>query len=94
MTGARRTAAKRDANEPEIIEVLRSAGAQVWQLSEEGIPDLLVTKNGQTILMEVKMPKGKLTPAQEKFHAEWNGGSVFIVRSPEEALKAIGALYA
>ena len=40
------------------------------------------------VLMEIKEPKGKLTPDQEQFLAEWP--ETVIVRSVEEALAAVG----
>ncbi len=84
-----RRAAKRDANEPEIIKALRAAGATVEQLSEKGVPDLLVGFMGSTYLMEVKTPKGKLTPDQTTWIDLWQG-QVHIVRTVEEALRIIG----
>lgn len=43
------------------------------------------------ILMEVKAPKAKLTEDQETWHNEWRG-QVCIVRSVEDALRAIGRM--
>ncbi len=62
-----RRAAKRDANEPEIIEFLRKAGCMVLPISESGLPDLLCCYRGLIFLVEVKSGKGKLTAAQERF---------------------------
>ena len=52
----------------------------------------------RTLLLEVKGPLGpkggtshrNLTPAQERWWANWKGDTIIIVRSPEEALRAIG----
>jgi len=90
MAYAKRT----DANQAEIVKTLRQAGADVYDLSKvgKGIPDLLVTFNGETILMEVKMPKGKFTPDQLKFIANWKGGPLSRVDSPESALRVIGLI--
>lgn len=85
---------KRDANEKDIKEALERVGAFVTPLSAEGCPDLLVIYHGEKYLLEVKMPKGKLTPAQTVWHAtalNHNVG-VHIVHSPLEALTAIGAI--
>lgn len=87
-----RRAAKRDAIEPEIIDALREVGASVWQLSDEGVPDLLVNFRGDTYLLEVKMPKGKLTSAQEVFFDTWQGDNLFMVISVDKALRAIGVI--
>ncbi len=42
----------------------------------------------RVLLMEIKEPKGKLTPDQEEFIAEWP--ETVIVRSVEDALAAVG----
>jgi len=91
MAYAKRT----DANQAEIIKTLRQAGADVYDLSKvgKGIPDLLVTFNGETILMEVKRDaKAKFTAEQLKFIANWKGGPLSRVDSPESALRVIGLI--
>jgi hypothetical protein len=60
----------------------------------DGIPDLLVGYRGYTILMEVKdgqkVPSArKLTPAEQKFFDDWQGGMLVIVNSVEEALETL-----
>ena len=87
-----RQAAKRDANEGAIISALRAVGAQVYKISETGVPDLLVGFRGQTFLLEVKNDKGVLTKDQEQFFKDWSGGSIYIVKSAPEALQFIGAV--
>jgi hypothetical protein len=67
----------------------------VYDLSKvgKGIPDLLVTFNGETILMEVKRDaKAKFTAEQLKFIAKWKGGPLSRVDSPESALRVIGLI--
>ena len=91
MAFAKRT----DANQAEIVKALRQAGADVYDLSKvgKGIPDLLVTFNGETILMEVKRDaKAKFTAEQLKFIANWKGGPLSRVDSPESALRVIGLI--
>jgi Holliday junction resolvase len=84
-----------DANQNEIVDALRKAGATVRVVTQgDGIPDLLVGYNGFSILMEVKdgnkPPSGrKLTEAEEKFFKEWTGGMLVIVNSVEEALAVL-----
>jgi hypothetical protein len=84
-----------DANQNQIVDALRGAGAYVRIISQgNGIPDLLVGYNGYTILMEVKdgdkVPSArKLTPAEQKFFDEWTGGLLVIVNSVEEALEIL-----
>jgi Holliday junction resolvase len=91
MAYAKRT----DANQAEIVKTLRQAGADVYDLSKvgKGIPDLLVTFNGETILMEVKRDaKAKFTAEQLKFIANWKGGPLSRVDSIESALRVIGLI--
>lgn len=91
--GLRRHNAKRDANEPEIVEALRTAGAGVTRISAKDVCDLLVIFRGVTYLIEVKVPKGVVSEGQSDFIAAWNdnGGKAAIVRSVDEALAVIGA---
>jgi Holliday junction resolvase len=87
-----RRANRIDANQNDIVDALREAGAVVRIISQgDGIPDLLVGYNGYTILMEVKdgdkVPsKRKLTEAEQKFFDEWEGGLLVIVNNVEEAI--------
>ena len=86
-----RFARKIDANQPEIVEALEDAYCEVLSLAPlgNGCADLLVRRCGhkELHLLEVKGPKGELTPDQREFHAVW---PVTIVRTPEEALRAVG----
>lgn len=90
-----RRAAKVDDTQAAIVDALRAAGCKVLSLAAcgSGVPDLLVRRpfSGPALqLLEVKNPKGrgiKLTPDQEKFHAEW---PVTVVTNPAEALEAVG----
>lgn len=86
-----RQAAKRDANEPEIVHALRSAGAVVWMLPRPF--DLLCGFSGRLVGLEVKGPKGNLTDQQETDMATCRrlGLPVYVVRTAEEALQAVGA---
>ncbi len=87
-------AARRDENEPEIIEALRAAGWSVQQINEPGFPDLVVARGQRVFLMEVigdakakKYPHG-LTPTQVQFHRAWQG-MIHLVRSVDDALDAL-----
>lgn len=100
-------AKRRDANEVEIVRALEAAGASVTRLDGDGIPDLLVGYRGRSTLLEVKMPlgpkgglpehrdheggRGDLTRAQVEWWDGWLGEPAIVVRSPTEALIAIGA---
>jgi Holliday junction resolvase len=87
-----RRANRIDANQNDIVDALREAGAVVRIISQgDGIPDLLVGYNGFTILMEVKdgdkVPsKRKLTEAEQKFFDEWEGGLLVVANNVQEAI--------
>jgi len=88
--------ALRDKNEPEIVRALCRAGATVDRHHEPW--DLCVQYKGRTIWMEVKMPLGarggmgwrKLNAKQQERWDSWQGGELYLVRSPEDALRALG----
>jgi hypothetical protein len=88
-----RYAAKVDANQRQIVDTLRSVGATVQSLATmgHGMPDLAVGFQGRNYFVEVKHGKGKLTSEEQEWHNIWRG-QVAIVRSPDEALKLIGAI--
>lgn len=88
----RQQAARRDSNEVAIKGALEAIGATVVQISQKGLPDLLVGFRGDTYLLEVKTAKGKLTKAQIEFGAAWQGKPVHVVRSVEDALAVLHAL--
>lgn len=85
-------AAKVDANQAELVRVLRAAGASVQLLHAvgKGCPDLLVGIRGVNVLAEVKdgakVPSARvLTPDQVLWHRRWRG-QVAIIESPADAL--------
>ena len=89
-----RTAAKIDANQPEVVDALRKAGISVQSTAAigKGFPDLVAANgDGKVWLIEIKGPKGKLTPDQEQFISGWRG-VVHIVRSADDALRLVGVL--
>ena len=77
-----------DKNQSEIVSALRKAGRSVTVLSGQGtgFPDLVVGYQGRNYLLEVKAPKGKITPEQVTFVEEWRG-QMAIVRTAEHALE-------
>lgn len=84
----RRHAARRDANEPAIVDALEAIGVFVRRLSEPGLPDLLCYHPREGIrLLEVKMPAGKLTAPQK---ATQRYVPFAIVESVSEALALFG----
>lgn len=86
---------KRDANHSEIAIGLVRAGCSVLDLAKvgSGSPDLLVAhpKGFSNVLLEIKVAKGKLSPGQVEWHRHWFG-PVFVVRTLEDALRAMGLL--
>ena len=94
-----RRAAKVDANQEQIVQALRAAGAVVQTLAAvgKGVPDLLVGYQGKTLLLEVKdankpPSERKLTEDQIKWHGAWRGGPLAVVDGPEAALRMLGAI--
>ncbi|MGH9158180.1 MAG: hypothetical protein ACRD1K_20620 [Acidimicrobiales bacterium] len=86
-----RQAARIDPNQPEIVEALRKAGAQVYPIQWPF--DLLVAFRGELHLLEVKVPGGGLGPDQKEMAqalALSGGYWVHVVRSVADALVAIG----
>jgi hypothetical protein len=65
-----------DGNQQAIMDYLQAHGFSVESI---GRPlDLLAGKDGRTYLIEVKLPKAKLRPSQEKFLASWRGHAAVI----------------
>ena len=86
-------AAATDANQKEIVKVLRSAGCSVVSLHRvgDGVPDLLVGRGGRNFLLEVKVDGRGLNDKQKDWHRAW-GGQRAVVTTPEGALYAVGVL--
>lgn len=87
-----RRAARRDDNEQGIVSALRAQGAHVFYINEWC--DLIVAYKGRTILLEVKdgdkPPSARnLTPREQKFHDEWEGGELYVVKNIEEAIDTL-----
>lgn len=81
-----------DANQVEIVKILRKFGCSVLILSSvgKGCPDILAGFKGQNYLIEIKDGKKppsarKLTEHEQKFHDEWKG-QVCIINSALDAL--------
>jgi hypothetical protein len=57
-----------------------------------GFPDSIIAKprlgSWEIYFLEIKSAKGRLSPAEQKFHAKYPG-LVHIVRTPEDVMKLI-----
>ena len=87
-----RYARARDQNEPSIVQALEAAGCDVIRGDDV---DLLVGRAGVSYLIEVKRPKrateSRVQPIQRRLRDQWRG-QYAIVTTPEEALRAVGAI--
>jgi hypothetical protein len=93
-----RRAARIDANHTAIVRALRDIGASVESLASQGrgCPDVLCGYRGVNTLIEIKNPNvdkshQQLTTHERKWHDEWRG-TVVIVWTVDDALRAVGAL--
>jgi hypothetical protein len=92
-----RRSARSDANQRQIVDALRRVGARVQHLHAVGggCPDLLVAYRRRLYLLEVKTSAGVLTEEQAAWWREWMphaDGALHVVRSVNDALRAIGAI--
>lgn len=83
---------KKDANHFEITTALQAVGASVYHLHKvgAGFPDVAVGFRKVNYLIEIKTSEGTLTKLQRRWMYEWKG-TYHVVRTVEEALRAIGA---
>jgi hypothetical protein len=90
-----RRAANADTTQPAVVRALKAAGADVVRIvcpDRPGVWDLLVGYRRRDFKLEVKGPTTPLSDEQLELHASWRGAPTYVVRTPEEALRAIGAL--
>jgi hypothetical protein len=87
-----RWAKRRDSTEPSIRAALEAAGCKVWQLDRPF--DLLVGHAGRFVVLECKAEGGRMTDEQaDELRACQAGGlPVYVVRTPEDALQAVGLI--
>lgn len=90
-----RYAARRDANEPELVFLARQLGAK---LLLGGPLDWWLLREGQWIPVEIKDPdvegrKNEFTPAQRRFFQFTNayGGKWFTWRTEDDVYRDLGA---
>jgi Holliday junction resolvase len=82
-----RRAAKRDASENRIVTALRLLGWSIQHLNLAHGPDLLAGRGKATHLIECKTGTGKLRVGQQRWHEDWRGAEVVVLRSVADALK-------
>lgn len=96
-----RRAAKVDRNHGEVVNALRKVGCSVQDLSAigKGCPDLLIGIPAVRELAFMEIKDGskppcerRLTDAQVKWHARWEGYPVHIVESVSDALAIVAAI--
>lgn len=85
-----RYAARTDGNSSEIVSTLRALGAEWFDMSRvaqwiPGFPDGMAVIMGQTYLVELKQPNGRLTEDQISFMTAWRGQPIAILKSAQEA---------
>ena len=81
---------KVDANQAEIVEALRSAGASVQILSGvgHGCPDIIVGLKGRNYLFEIKARGGAMTRDEIIWQQNWKG-QYTIIRTVDQALECL-----
>jgi|GEM_PF-4455692 len=90
-----RYARKKDTNHNDIIGVLRDVGAVVKETYQyPGLLDCIVAYRGRMFWADVKRGKAGLTPTEQELMDDFAraGVQLYIWRTPDEALKAIGAI--
>ena len=92
-------AAKVDANQAEIVRYLRDipgCKVAITSMVANGFPDIVVGWMGRNYLFEIKdgakpPSKRKLTPAERKFHKQWEyAGQIGIVTCVEDCWQVMG----
>lgn len=85
-----------DANQGEIVDVLRQLGWDVIDMHGAaqyvpGFPDLIAARGGEVLLIEVKVGREKLTPDEADF---WAAHSAYlplrVVRTAEDVIALSG----
>lgn len=90
-----RRAARIDANQNEIVTMLRKMGYSVAITSDcgKGFPDIVVGRSGINFLFEIKdgnkVPSAqKLTPAEQQFADRWKG-QYDVITCLDDAIKIL-----
>ena len=80
-----------DLNQSEIVRGLRDLDFQVVLMHTVGggFPDIICCRGGEAFFVEIKGKRGKLNALQRRFHQEWRGPPIIVVRSLPEAIEAL-----
>ena len=90
-------ARKTDANHSEIVKAFRDMGCSVFDSSRVagGFPDIIVGRNGITVLVEIKTDsKKKFTAAQDAFMLNWRGSTVSRIQDLDGVINLVNILNA
>ncbi len=81
--------ARRDANEPEIVEALEKCGYVVHRIGNPG--DLLIWNHATRhwSCLEVKVPGGRMTPKQKEYRQDHPDIDIPLVETPEQAVREV-----
>lgn len=93
MTAFRLRRHRKDTNHAAIAEVFAAAGWSTWDVSQNGVvgsPDLLVSKGGRTVAIEIKAGPRDLRAAQTAWLQAWQG-EWLVLRSVSDAQALVGA---
>lgn len=90
--------AKVDDNHSQIVQVFRKLGCTVQSLATigRGVPDLIVARRGNLVLVEVKDGKKcpshrKLTADEQQWQKNWKS-PVYLVETVEQAAALINTV--
>lgn len=83
-----RHAARTDANQAPIFDALRKIGVSVEYIKLPFDALIYVPRRKETALLEVKTDDGRFTKVQVEFLSRWPG-KVYVVRSPEDAVRQV-----
>jgi Holliday junction resolvase len=93
-----RRAARIDANQPDLVNIMRGMGASVEITSgaHDGMTDLIVGFGGVTVLVEVKdgsrpPSERKFTPKQVEFHSRFMG-AITTIETVDQAIELMNLI--
>ena len=88
---------RRDTAQAPMVEELKQRGYSVLDISQVGgnAPDLVVSKNGFTFMIEVKTGKARARQGQQNFAQEWRGLIITASKAQEvvEIVKTFAPVY-